>query len=275
MQDSKTRFDRWVNIAGVTLGSRVEVVKYYRRHWARYGLSVTPPRVEGGFLVEQPDSWSVKLSLLAAPADWYAKLEEVLTIMTNEDPTRKYGPLSNCLLNYAKTRHAAKNDGEEHKYVLLSEGSFSDPKHRRLMILLEEYGLGRVDSNIHLVAAPLLRSTHAGGRILTPMPFLATSTYSNLKRTFSKSFQYANPPGDPDPEFDLQGHAAPKLGNHSCRRYGDKVARDNKVFHALGPTEIDLFCGWNLAEISMDMQMKYAGQQRSERVKRNKLTMMG
>ena len=54
----------------------------------------------------------------------------------------------------------------------------------------------------------------------------------------------------------------PKLGNHSWRRYGDKVARDNKVFHALGPTEIDLFCGWNLAEISLDMQMKYAGQQR-------------
>ena len=73
----------------------------------------------------------------------------------------------------------------------------------------------------------------------------------------------------------MEGHATPKLGTHSWRRYGDKVARDNKVFHALGSTEIDLFCGWNLAKINADMQLKYTGQQRSERVKRRKLTMMG
>ena len=79
---------RWVNIAGKTAGSHVEVVRLYRRHWARYGLSVTPPRIEGGFLVEQPDSWSVKLSLLAAPANWHSKLEEVLKVMASEDSTR-------------------------------------------------------------------------------------------------------------------------------------------------------------------------------------------
>ena len=73
----------------------------------------------------------------------------------------------------------------------------------------------------------------------------------------------------------MEGHATPKLGTHSWRRYGDKVARDNKVFHALESTEIDLFCGWKLAKINMDMQFKYTTQQRSERVKRRKLTMMG
>ena len=36
------------------------------------------------------------------------------------------------------------------------------------------------------------------------MPFLADSTYANLKRTFEESFRLANKPGDPDPELDVQ-----------------------------------------------------------------------
>ena len=34
-------------------------------------------------------------------------------------------------------------------------------------------------------------------------------------------------PGDADPEYDLQGHEAPRWNNHSWRRFGDKVARDS------------------------------------------------
>ena len=148
-------------------------------------------------------------------------------------------------------------------------------KHRTLMLALEECGLGIIDQTIHLVASPLLRATHSGGRVLTPMPFLASSTYDHLKTVFALSYEMANPPGDPDPEWDLQGHAVPRLANHSWRRYADKKAKENfakLVERGLSKMDIDLYMGWNLAEYSKDMQEKYAGQQRATRVKRRFIT---
>ena len=273
LQDSKTGLERWINMAGETLRSKIKIAEAYRNHWRLNGLHVTPPRLEGGFHVEQPDSWSVKLSLLAAPPDYEKRLAAVLALLSKE--AVEYRAVAPRLLQYARERHDARGGGEEHKYVLLTEGRHADPFHREVMLLLERSQLGKIDQNIHLVAAPLLRSTHRAGKTLTPMPFMATSTYPNLKRIFEGSYLMANPPDDPDPEFDLQGHASPRLGNHSWRRYGDKIARDYKNFHQLTPTDIDLYAGWNLAAISMDMQTKYAGQQRSERVRRRKLTQMG
>ena len=78
------------------------------------------------------------------------------------------------------------------------------------------------------------------------------------------------------PEWDLQGHAAPRLANHSWRRYADKKAKENarKLVEEFGLTkmDIDLYMGWNLAEYSKDMQEKYAGQQRATRVQRRFIT---
>ena len=145
-------------MAGETHRSKIKVADAYRHHWRLNGLFITPPRLEGGFYVEQPDSWSVKLSLLAAPPDYEAKLKLVLGMIERQVPS--YREMSARLIQYARERHDARGGGEEHKYVLLTEGRHADPGHRQIMLLLEQMGLGQINQNIHLVAAPLLRSTH-------------------------------------------------------------------------------------------------------------------
>ena len=40
----------------------------------------------------------------------------------------------------------------------------------------------------------------------------------------------------------------------------------------MSETEVDLYAGWDLYEHSLDMQIHYAGQQRSHRVKRREIT---
>ena len=107
------------------------------------------------------------------------------------------------------------------------------------------------------------------------MPQTYDGAYASMRTTLDVAFKEANPPGDPDPEFDLQGHAAPLWGQHSLRRLGEKVARDDKdAWTKLGLTkvEVDLYSGWDQHEISRDMQIHYSGQQRSHRVKRTAIT---
>ena len=155
---------------------------------------------------------------------------------------------------------------------MLNEGARADPKHAQLMNLLQMAGLGRVGADINLVPTPLLRATHRGGSMLMPMPYTYKAAYEIQKDFFEKSFANANPPGDPDPEFDLQGHESPRWGPHSWRRFGDKVARDSKDIHMVPDDQVDLYAGWDQKEHSLDMQKHYAGQQRGFRVKRCEIT---
>ena len=107
------------------------------------------------------------------------------------------------------------------------------------------------------------------------MPFLAASTYDNMNRIFAESYAMSNLKGDPDPELDLQGHASPRLGNHTWRRRADRMARNFMEFHECSEGDVDLYCGWNLKEHAKNMQEHYAGQDRAHRVRRRKITQMG
>ena len=78
--------------------------------------------------------------------------------------------LKTRLLQYAKQAQKAISGGTAHKYVLLNEGPSNWVGHTLLIANLEKVGLGKVNEDIHLVPAPLLRATHLGGRLLTPMP---------------------------------------------------------------------------------------------------------
>ena len=267
IRDSKTKLDRWVNMAGETAVSHIPVAQTYLDLFETNRLRTVQYK-EGGFDVIQPDSWSVKLSLLAMPADFL----ERLTTVVGQVLRANGASLNARLLKYAQQAEAAKTGGEAHKYVLLNEGPRDAPLHARLMDALQKQGLGRINEGINLVAAPLLRSTHEVGNILTPMPYTYGAAYDIQRDCFAESFKLANPPGDPDPEFDLQGHATPKWGQHSWRRFGDKTARDTKHIHQMSETEVDLFAGWDLYQHSLNMQIHYAGQQRSHRVKRREIT---
>ena len=274
LKDSKTHLPRWVDMANLTIKSKVDVEAVYRNLYKVNGLTVCPPRREGRFWVEQPDSWSVRLSLLTLEAEHEEALRGILLAYEPFDKQIKIK--LNTMLNYFRQRRKPdQKAGEEHRYILLTEGQNSFPGHRWMMEALETAGLGRINESIHLVPAALLRATCGAGRLLTPMPFLSTSTYDNMHKTFAESFLRANPVGDPDPELDVQGHSGPILGQHSWRRYADRTARDHKSYHQLPDSAIDMYCGWNLKEMDKSMQAHYAGQERAHRVLRRKLTQQG
>ena len=272
VHDSKTGFPRWVNMAGETTTSRVQVAEEYMNLFKTNGLKLASGE-EGGFTYIQPDSWSVKLSLLGVPSDYLVRMERALSAYGTADPGMT--PRKDRYLKYAKDAKEATTGGAAHKYVLLNEGPRDWAGHAALMACLEREGLGTVNQDINLVPAPLLRATHRTGALLMPMPLTYDSAYATQKAIFAEAFKRANPAGDKDPEFDLQGHETAHWGQHSWRRLGDKVARDDKVRLAnlgVSDTEIDLFCGWDQYEHSKDMQLHYAGQQRSYRVKRCAIT---
>ena len=272
IHDSKTGMDRWVNMAGETLTTRIPVATYFMDLFKNNKLSLATGS-EGGFAFIQPDSWAVKLSLLAVPHDFVRRLSGVL------DQYSKTAQASSVsyrtrLIKYAEDAERSTTGGEAHKYVLLNEGPRMSGHHTTMMLLLEEAGLGRMEQEINLIPAPLLRATHNAGNLLMPMPYTYGAAYAMQEKMFKEVHLRVGLGGEPDPEFDLQGHAVARFGQHSWRRLGEKVARDSKDFHQLEDTDTDLYSGWDLHEHSRDMQLHYAGQQRSIRVKRRRLTMM-
>ena len=133
-------------------------------------------------------------------------------------------------------------------------------------------GVSGQGSDIQLVPAPLLRSTHSGGSLLTPMPLTYKGAYEVMKTYMTEALVLANPEGDPDPDLDLAGHEKPKWTQYSLRRAGERSARNNQHRHGLPRAEIDLYSGWDLYEHSRDMQLHYAGQDRQHRIKRCDIT---
>ena len=269
LHDSKTHFDRWINMIGVTKQSKLDVAGAYMDLFKQNGLTLFTGR-EGGFEYIQPDSWSVKLSLLGQPSGFAARLERALAETARTH--KVLYPLVTRLVKYATDAYAATTGGDAHKYVLLTEGAQAASIHSCLMGNLVEWGLGKVGEEINLIPAPLLRATHNAGRVLTPMPYTYGAAYDSQRKLFDLAWTAANPTGDPDPEFDLQGHEVPRFGKHSWRRFGEKVARDSQHIHNMPPEEIDMYAGWDQKEHDHDMQMHYAGQQRSHRVKRRLIT---
>ena len=207
------------------------------------------------------------------PDDYLSRLARALVEYSAWDKGMK--PRLERLVKYARDAKEAKTGGAAHKYVLLNEGPRDWAGHAALMACLAKEGLGVINQDINLVPAPLLRATHRAGALLMPMPLTYDAAHASAKTIFEAAFDAANPPGDRDPEFDLQGHASPRWGQHSWRRFGDKTARDDKERLSslkIDKIDIDLYCGWDQHELSKDMQLHYAGQQRSYRVRRRAIT---
>jgi len=279
VHDSKCHLARWVNMAGETTTSKVDVAGAYLDLFKTNNLTLSTRR-EGKFSVISPDSYSVKLSLLGV-TDGYLELLDMALLDTFRTLTGKAqgtgAPwnLRARLIQYADQAKRASTGGATHKYVLLNEGPRQWRGHSILMANLEKVGLGKIDADIHLVPAPLLRATHMSGRVLTPMPLTYDTAHASMKLIFEHAVKAANPPGDPDPEFDLQGHAEAHWGQHSWRRMGEKTARDDMpqlMRFGLTKDDIDLYSGWEGKKLSENMQIHYAGQDRDHRVKRCAIT---
>ena len=279
VHDSKTHLARWVNMAGETTTSGIKVADAFLDLFKVNNLTLYTRR-EGKYDVISPDSYSVKLSLLGVPEGYLELLDRALTATFTALTGRSQGQgapwnLRSRLLQYADQAKRAETGGTSHKYVLLNEGARGWKGHSILMAMLEEHGLGKINEDIHLVPSPLLRATHMAGRTVTPMPLTYDTAHASMKLIFEHAVQAANPPGDPDPEFDLQGHAEAHWGQHSWRRMGEKTARDDAPqWTLLGLTadDIDLYSGWEGKKLSENMQIHYAGQDRDHRVRRCAIT---
>ena len=273
VHDTKTKMDRYVNMCGTTLTSKIPVAATFMELFRANQLTLVHGR-EGGFDFVQPDSWGVKLSLLHfEPATWPEKLVKLRAVL-DEVMTSYTLAWRKRMVKYADQAFKAGSMGEAHKYVLLNEGAQASAEHYRLMSALQAAGLGSVGSTLNLVPAPLLRATDGGGVQLMPMPYTYKAAYDMTKGLFEEAFKRCNELGNPDPELDLQGHAEAKFGQYSWRRFGEKIARDSSDHHQMDHVQVDLYSGWDQHEHSMDMQIHYAGQQRSHRVKRRKITEM-
>ena len=271
VHDSKTHFSRYINMAAETTTSKIQVAEAFMELFRVNNLTLVN-QTEGGFKVLSPDSWSVRLSLLGLPEDFERQLERALGEYAGFDPMAP--ALLKRLLKYATQAWKATTGGEDHKYVLLNEGPFKWEGHSYLVQCLRRHGLGTPGQDITVVPAPLLRSTEHGGRLLTPMPQTYNGAHENMTKAFKAAFEKANPPGDPDPELDRQGHERVLWGQHSWRRLGEKVARDSSIWEAEGvtSTDVDKYSDWNQMELSKDMQIHYSGEQRSFRVRRCAIT---
>jgi len=215
-------------------------------------------------LLERLAGSVLRCSLLKVNEKELLRLERVLH--TSKVP--EVAKMARCVMRYARTRAAVKRRVEEKAFVNLTGGPAGCAAVTRLRGELQGAGLGHL---LRVTSGPLLRASE--GDTLTHMPLATASAYKIVSDATEEAWRRANAdPADPDPELDLAGAATPRWGNHTWRRLADKVARATRLQTAVSETDIDLFFGWNEAELRKKMSLHYAG--RSDRERRAAVTSM-
>ena len=252
LEHSKTKHKRYVSGMAVTEGgARVELAEYLREYWRLTGVEVTDPSLafEGGYGVEQPNYYVVRLSLLGLVAeDGAARVQVLGRILGRSESAevRKWASFSE--LRAAQRRTAGSMDK---RYVNVVGGAWDCRDIRVACLELERAGFGQ----IQIVPGPLIRSTY-GKMGFTHMPVTPQSTYDSLHKIMDKAFAEVNR-NSPDPELDLDGLASPLWGHHSFRRFADTVARQTMELTGATEQDIDLIFGWMEAFYSAKMQVHY------------------
>ena len=128
---------------------------------------------------------------------------------------------------------------------------------------------------VSVVPGPLLRAS--SGKTITHMPLATSSTFATTKTLLSTAYRLANAES-PDPDLDTQAQRLePDWASHSLRRCSDTHARRHMNDTRFGRKpvdkwEIDLYYGWNEAEMKKDMQMHYATMGMRERLEQARIT---
>ena len=179
----------------------------------------------------------------------------------------------NLILSYVKrkTKPGVKL-GKAQKYVNVCGGVKADALLAQMRNAFLVRGFSEEAAAI--VPGPLIRAT--AGSLSNHMPLEPGSTYSLLKVVMDKAYKELNDMSKSlsDEELDLQGLTAPKWGNHSWRRFCDKMAREAMKETGATEVDIDLYLGWNELIHHKEMQLHYEGLQRGSRVQRSRLLMM-
>ena len=251
IEHSKTGYSRYLNMAGTTKTSGIQVGKHVQEYWRLAGFALEVS-MQAGVKVTRPDFWVARVSLLGMEEK--PGLRSLLAAL-------KECRLSNVQEHlrssekYAKARYMASGASSgEKKFVNVAGGRRSDPELAQVVSYMRQRGF-----TAHLVPGPLLLAT-TGGKAPRPtlMPFSTSSASTPVKKMLMAAYEKANQdPADPDPHIDLQAGKAPKFSTHSLRREADTAARRLRVKSETTEPEIDIYFGWNERVLLKAMQVHY------------------
>ena len=264
LEHSKTKFKRWSNCLGTTLGTaQLPLAQLMRDYWQASGMKVVS-WVEGGYEVTTVDYIVARVTMLGMSDRVLGQVEAVLK-GSKVAAVRK---AATATMARARQRKDAKNSKDK-RYINVHGGEAESLALGQVALEFEQAGLSAF---LSFVEGPLLRSTdaHDGGTVCH-MPLDPSTTYSTLHAVMDEAYELANPEGDADPWLDLQGLETPLWAHHSLRRCADTVARSTMARSGVSEQDIDRVFGWREAEYSHRMQYHY--ETRFNRDRRYRVTM--
>ena len=266
LEHSKTGFARYLDMAGKTTGSGIEVAQIYADYFKLAGIDTTTTWHQG-IKVTRPDFWVVRVSLLGKSLDELEKLWRELRVSGVCASARHHARESE--MKGRSRAVAIGKSSQEKKYINVAGGRGADVGMGQLVTALTVLGF-----HATVVKGPLLLAS-TGGRAprVTLMPLSTSTTFAPMKEILTAAYEAANSdPADRDPDLDLQVGQAPKWSTHSLRRLADTVARRDRETNGTTEAEIDIYFGWHERILLREMQVHYAALNVKERMKQAKIT---
>jgi hypothetical protein len=217
--------------------------------------------VEDGLIVEKADYSVVRVSLVDMDDSTFSRFLRAVARCELD----RVAVHANTTLFYARLRRSAETKGEEHRYVNVDGGT--EASLSVTTTWLGEAGLGKFAK---VVPGPLLRATR--GKLLTHMPLAPDSSYTHVVGALREAFEISSDMEEPDTELDLEGLSKPKVGHHTLRRTGDKLATNSMDETGALEEDIDDIFGWDQRARAKKMNVHYAG--RKQRARLARVTMM-
>ena len=268
IEHSKTKFKRFANCLGTTLGkAALPFESSLRAYWKESGMKTVSWK-EGGYLLTTVDYQVLRVSFLGMKQDKF----DLLLKLCETSAVGEVRRAAASLAERARKRYEAKHSKDK-RYINIIGGERECDAIAKVSLELTRAGFGEQGEGkpgfLSVVAGPLLRATD--GHRLSHMPVDPSTTYTSLHKMFDDAYLLANQHGDPDPWLDLQGLDEPLWGHHSLRRGADTVARASMEKTGVKEDDIDLTFGWQEKMYSQKMQYHYAT--RFNREKRYRVTM--
>ena len=265
LEHSKTGFRRFLDMAGTTVNTKIEVAKTLRRYWSLAGWTeangMITTTVKAGVKITRPDVWVVRVSLLGLDDPGFRRLISSLNSLM---PTAWVQRHARGVELAAKRRWMASGSGsQEKKYVNVAMMAGSDKGLDETVARFIEKGFTAAK-----VPGPLLLST-SGGKypVIQLQPYSVGSAFKPTKELLERAHALANQdPLDPDPDLDTDPRRECRWTTHSLRRLADTVARRYRQESGATEAQIDIYFGWQERLLLKAMQVHYASLSIRERM---------
>lgn len=277
LEHSKTGHARYVDIAGETVRSKLQLAKYLRLYWEEAGIE-TDMVEEGNLKIVRPDAWVVKITMLGMTSDDVEQLIAWLGKAERSGGVRAYAKASQ---RAARDRFKPQGPGSQaKKHVNIAGGrgastvlggAYAEARAFIRRLMADRITKEEADEMVAVVPRPLVISTQHPMMGLDP-----GSTSGTMKELLTAACEAV---GANDPHLSAQLRAEAKWTSHSLRRAADTEARRSKDVTDQGrkpvtASEIDLFFGWHEEELSKDMQIHYSTLSLAERLSQARITCM-